>query len=70
MINEFYKYGGYGAEDKLVKIANTIFKNGEVSSDFRTTLIKPFIRKVSRVTFVIIEPLAWLLYDTNFLAGL
>ncbi|XP_065557668.1 uncharacterized protein LOC136025570 [Artemia franciscana] len=41
VINEFLKYGGSEVKKKLLKIMNMTFENGEVTNDFRKTLIKP-----------------------------
>ena len=59
MINEFLKYGGSEVRNKLLKIMNMIFEKGEVPNDFRKTLIKQCIRKVTRVNVGIIEALVW-----------
>ena len=45
VVNEFFKYGGYVISDKLLKITNMIFEEGEVLSHFRKTLIKPLYKK-------------------------
>ena len=45
LVNEFLEYGGSEVRNKLLKIMNTIFEKGEVSNDFRKTLIKPLYKK-------------------------
>jgi hypothetical protein len=43
--NEFLKYGVSEVRNKLLKIMNMIFEKGEVSRNFRKTLIKPLNKK-------------------------
>ena len=45
MVNEFLKYGGSEARNKLLKILNVIFEKGEVPNDFRKMLTKPLYKK-------------------------
>ena len=50
-MNEFLKDGGLEVRNKLLKIVNTIFEQGEVPSDFRKTLIKPLCKKVDKCEY-------------------
>ena len=61
VINEFLKYGGSEIRNKLLKIMNMIFERGEVLNDFRKTSVKLLysLRKVIRVSIVIIKTLVW-----------
>ena len=45
VINEFLKYGGSEVRNKLLESMNMIFEKGEVSNDFKKTLIKPLPKK-------------------------
>ena len=45
IVNEFLKYGGSKARNKLLKIINMILEKGEVPDDFRKTLIKPLYKE-------------------------
>jgi hypothetical protein len=45
VVNEFIKHGGSEVANKLLKIMNMIFEQGEVPNDFRKTLIKPLYKK-------------------------
>jgi len=60
VVNEFFICGGFEAKDKLL----IIFGKGEIPSNLSKTLTK-FLRKVIRMSAVILEALAWLLITTN-----
>jgi hypothetical protein len=57
VVNEFLKYGGSEIESKLLKIVNRIFEKGEVTNNYKKTLINHCISKGIRVSVVIIEAL-------------
>ena len=41
VVNGFLIHGGYEVRNKLMKIMDMIFENGEVPSNFKKTQIKP-----------------------------
>ena len=61
MLNELFKYGDHEVRDKLLNATNMIFERGEVLNDFRKTSVKLLysLRKVIRVSIVIIKALVW-----------
>ena len=66
MINEFLKCGGSEVRNKLLKIMNMIFEKGEVTMILGKPYLNHCIRKVTRVSVVIIEALVWSLQVANY----
>ena len=54
---EFLKYGGSEVRNKSLKIINMIFEKGNYLAILEIPLLNHFIRKVIRVSVVIIEAL-------------
>ena len=51
VINEFLKHGGSEVRNKLLKIMNMIFENGEILCDFRKIVTKSLYKKGDKSKF-------------------